>query len=66
MLPSAIRSRASTRILSITVKVDGAVEVSTYSEGRIHGEVMFTYGSQYHLKKGRDGWQIVDRADWIS
>jgi hypothetical protein len=54
-LPTEIRSRASARILSITVNADGTVQVTTYAERRIQGQVMFSYGWNYQLKKGLGG-----------
>src|SRR6266511_5436019 len=58
-LPSALRRYRSERIYSIDVLTNGKVWVRTVSDSSE------SYGSDYYLRRGHDGWQITESYDWM-
>ena len=65
-LPTAVRSRAAQRIRGIAARPDGTVEVWTCEDARIKGDIMFSHGQSFKLRKGQNGWQITESGNWIS
>ena len=65
-LPTAVRSRAAQRIRGITAQPDGTVEVWTCEDVKIKGDIMFSHGLTFKLRKGQNGWQITERGWWDS
>ncbi len=57
-LPNTIRNYRSERVYSIDVLTNGTVWVRTV------GDSSESYGSDYFLRRGRDGWQITESGWW--
>ena len=63
-LASSLQRYWSEQILSIDVRPDGTVMVTTGRKTK-DGQWDF-YGNTYELKAGPKGWLITGRGDWIS
>jgi len=57
-LPNTIRSYRSERVYGIDVVTNGTVWVRTVADSSE------SYGSEYFLRRGRDGWQITQSGWW--
>ena len=66
LLPTTIRSRASMRINKIEKNADGTVSVCFYVKERdlLGGGWTDWLDKTYKIKKGQNGWQIIEIWQW--